>query len=168
MTSLHSTTSFINPSGPSGEQSTYLHRLYATADIPKPHVEYQTPPTSSQHKSKTANGLSLAPSSSRKRVDSCACAWSSFSREIQGRPSFPGCFGGGWCLHGHALTPPPTPETERFGNVHAEKEEQEAIFEFGRGFYGNTYISVLSMLTLTPTVRLPNAWLGKELGMKRY
>ena len=32
-----------------------------------------------------------------------------------------------------------------------------AIFDFGRGFYGNTYISVLSMLTLTPPVRLPNA-----------
>jgi len=32
-----------------------------------------------------------------------------------------------------------------------------AIFEFGRGFYGNTYISVLPMLMLTPTVRLPNA-----------
>ena len=32
---------------------------------------------------------------------------------------------------------------------------REAIFEFGRGFYGKTYISVLSMLTLTPTVRLP-------------
>ena len=29
-----------------------------------------------------------------------------------------------------------------------------AIFEFGRGFYGNTYTSVLSMLTLTPTVHL--------------
>lgn len=65
MTSLHSTTSLIYPSGPSGEQTTYLHRLYATVDIPKPHVEYQTPPTSSQHKSKTANGLSLAPSSSQ-------------------------------------------------------------------------------------------------------
>ena len=29
-----------------------------------------------------------------------------------------------------------------------------AIFEFGRGFYENTYISVLSTLTLTPTVHL--------------
>ena len=29
--------------------------------------------------------------------------------------------------------------------------EPGAIFEFGRGFYGNTYISVLSTLTLTPT-----------------
>ena len=27
---------------------------------------------------------------------------------------------------------------------------QQAIFEFGRGFYGNTYISVSSGLTLTP------------------
>ena len=26
----------------------------------------------------------------------------------------------------------------------------EAIFEFGRGFYGNTYTPVLSGLTLTP------------------
>jgi len=47
--------------------------------------------------------------------------------------------------------------------------EIAAIFEFGRGFYGNTYISVLSMLTLTPTVRLPNAWLRDEqLGKKSY
>ena len=42
-----------------------------------------------------------------------------------------------------------------------------AIFEFGRGFYGNTYISVLSTLTLTPTVSLPthdwemNKWVWK-------
>ena len=27
---------------------------------------------------------------------------------------------------------------------------REAIFEFGRGFYGNTYTPVLSDLTLTP------------------
>ena len=31
------------------------------------------------------------------------------------------------------------------------------LFEFGRGLYGNTYISVLSTLSLTPTVRLPTA-----------
>ena len=40
------------------------------------------------------------------------------------------------------------------------------IFEFGRGFYGNTYISVLSMLTLTPTV--PLRLRDEQLGMKSY
>ena len=32
------------------------------------------------------------------------------------------------------------------------------LFEFGRGLHGNTYISVLSTLTLTPSVRLPNVY----------
>ena len=45
----------------------------------------------------------------------------------------------------------------------ARERRGKAIFEFGRGFYGNTYTSVLSMLTLTPTVRLPNAWLNWEM-----
>ena len=61
-----------------------------------------------------------------------------------------------------------------------------AIFEFGHGFYGNTYISVLSTFTLTPTVRLPTAtaqallpphalngsrprlWRDEQLDMKSY
>ena len=40
-------------------------------------------------------------------------------------------------------------------NVNIEVVQAWAIFEFGRGFYGNMYISVLSALTLTPTVRMP-------------
>ena len=32
-----------------------------------------------------------------------------------------------------------------------------AIFEFGRGFYGDTYTPVLSDFTLTPTVCMPTA-----------
>ena len=35
---------------------------------------------------------------------------------------------------------------------HMHTAVPEAIFEFGRGFYGDTDISVLSDLTLTPTV----------------
>ena len=34
--------------------------------------------------------------------------------------------------------------------VHRPQAKGEAIFEFGRGFYGNTYTPVLSDLTLTP------------------
>ena len=48
-------------------------------------------------------------------------------------------------LSAHALEP---------GNEASVGGDGDAIFEFGRGFYGNTYISVLSALTLTPTVRV--------------
>jgi len=119
MTSLHSTTSLINPSGPSGEQTTYLNRLYATVDIPKPHVEYQTPPTSSQHKSKTASQCSQPRPIQLERDRfwrmRLKFIFAGNSRKTLWNSFLPG---GGWCLH--ALTPPPTPETERFGNVHAE------------------------------------------------
>ena len=70
-----------------------------------------------------------------------------------------------FCTHAHTKSRSQTKDHGHWsGSETSTQAKWPAIFEFGRGFYGNTYISVLLTLTLTPTVGLPTACLFPHTG----